>query len=93
MNSPVPKALLCQSDQLALAAVSVARELGIRVPEDLKIVGFDGIPETLRTHPTLSTVQQPSFEKGQLAAMMVLAPENFGSRVLPVKFIARETTG
>jgi DNA-binding LacI/PurR family transcriptional regulator len=92
MNTPIPKGLICQSDQLALAAVSVARELGIRVPQDLKIIGFDGIPETLRSHPTLSTVQQPSFEKGQLAAMMVLSPENFSSRVLPVKFVARETT-
>jgi DNA-binding LacI/PurR family transcriptional regulator len=92
MNTPVPKGLLCQSDQLALAALSVARELGIRVPEDLKIVGFDGIPETARSHPTLSTVQQPSFEKGQLAAMMVLSPDNFSSRVLPVTYIDRETT-
>jgi DNA-binding LacI/PurR family transcriptional regulator len=92
MSTPVPKGLLCQSDQLALAALSVARELGIRVPEDLKIIGFDGIPETVRSHPTLSTVQQPSFEKGQLSAMMVLEPQNFTSRVLPVTYIEREST-
>lgn len=92
MTTPTPTGLLCQSDQLALAALSVARELGLRVPEDLKVIGFDGIPETVRSHPTLSTVQQPSFEKGQLSAMMVLEPDKFTSRKLPVTYIDRETT-
>ncbi len=89
---PTPKALLCMSDQLALAALAVARELNISVPTDLKIVGFDGTPETSRNHPEVSTVFQPSVEKGRLAAKMVLNPEKYESRILPTTLHIRETS-
>lgn len=87
-----PEALLCMSDQLALAALAVARERGIKVPEQLKIVGFDDTPEARRNHPTISTVYQPSLEKGRLAAMMVMNPERYESRVLPTTLHVRETS-
>ncbi|EAR07514.1 LacI family DNA-binding transcriptional regulator [Reinekea blandensis] len=93
LNSvPRPAALLCMSDQLALAALSVARELEIDVPGQLKIVGFDDTPEARRNHPQISTVYQPSVEKGRLAAMMVLNPERYESRVLPTTLHIRETS-
>ncbi len=89
--TPRPKALLCMSDQLALAALRVARDLSIQVPEQLRIVGFDDTPEARRSHPTITTVYQPSIEKGRLAAMMVLNPERYQSRVLPTQLHIRET--
>jgi len=89
--SPRPTALLCMSDQLALAALSVARDLGLNVPADLRIVGFDDIPEARQIHPTLTTVYQPSIEKGRLAAKMVLNPEQHESCVLPTHLEIRET--
>jgi len=91
-TQPRPVALLCMSDQLALAAISVAREQNIKIPSELKIVGFDDIPAARRNHPEVSTVYQPSVEKGRLAAMMVLHPERYESRVLPTTLHIRETS-
>lgn len=91
-HTPRPGALLCMSDQLALAALAVARELKIEVPSQLKIVGFDDTPEARRHHPQISTVYQPSMEKGRLSAMMVLHPERYESRVLPTTLHIRETS-
>ncbi|MHA7880297.1 MAG: LacI family DNA-binding transcriptional regulator [Saccharospirillum sp.] len=89
--TPRPQALFCMSDQLALAALSVARDLNIQVPEQLRIIGFDDTPEARRSHPAVTTVYQPSIEKGRLAAMMVLHPERYESRVLPTQLHIRET--
>lgn len=89
--NPRPRALLCMSDQLAMAALNVARDMNISVPDQLKIIGFDDIPEARRSNPTITTVYQPSIEKGRLAAMMVLNPERFKSRVLPTQLHIRET--
>jgi len=91
-TSPRPGALLCMSDQLALSALAVAREMGIRVPEQLKIVGFDDISAARTNHPQVSTVYQPSLEKGRLAAMMVLHPDRYENRVLPTTLHIRETS-
>lgn len=88
---PRPRALFCMSDQLALAALNVARDMNISVPSQLKIVGFDDIPEARRSHPAITTVYQPSIEKGRLAAMMVLNPDRYESRVLPTQLHIRET--
>ncbi len=87
-----PVALLCMSDQLALAALSVAREMNIDVPSQLSIIGFDDTPAARVNHPELSTVYQPSIEKGRLAAMMVLNPERYSNRTLPTALHIRETS-
>lgn len=91
-TEPRPEGLLCMSDQFALAALSVARSMNIRVPEELKIVGFDGTPESKRYHPELTTVYQPSLEKGRLAAKMVLNPNDYESLVLPTELMIRESS-
>lgn len=91
-QNPRPQGLLCMSDQLALAAIGVAREMNIRVPEDLKVIGFDDTPESNRFHPELTTVHQPSIEKGRLAAEMVLRPEKYESVNLPTSFRVRESS-
>lgn len=89
---PRPEALLCMSDQLALAAIAVAREANIKIPQELKIVGFDDTSAARQSHPSVTSVYQPSIEKGRLAAMMVLHPERYESRVLPTTLHLRETT-
>lgn len=70
---PRPKVLLCMSDRIALGAMSVARQLGLSIPEDVKLVGFDGIEESERAYPALTTVAQHSDEKGRTAARMLLS--------------------
>lgn len=90
--SPRPAALLCMSDNLALAALSVARELNLQVPEQLSIVGFDDTPAASVNHPEVTTVYQPSLEKGRLAAKMALNPEQYDSIILPTELKIRETS-
>ncbi|GGB94066.1 transcriptional regulator [Marinobacterium zhoushanense] len=70
--TPRPELLLCMSDTIAIAALQEAQKLGIRIPEDLKIVGFDGIPEALSCYPSLTTVYQNSIEKGRQAGRLFL---------------------
>jgi len=70
--NPRPELLLCMSDTIAIAALQEAQKLGIRVPEDLQIVGFDGIPEALSCYPSLTTVYQNSMEKGRQAGRLFL---------------------
>ena len=67
-----PTAIFAANDISAIATLEVARNLGISVPGDLSIVGFDNIPETAMTDPQLTTVEQPIQEMGRLGITMLL---------------------
>ncbi|HEX3787766.1 MAG TPA: LacI family DNA-binding transcriptional regulator [Pseudonocardiaceae bacterium] len=71
LNRP-PTALFAASDQMALGALEALRQRGIRVPEDISVVGFDDLPEVRWCPPPLTTVRQPLTEMGRLAARTVL---------------------
>ncbi|MDO6788169.1 LacI family DNA-binding transcriptional regulator [Cobetia marina] len=86
-----PDLLLCMSDRIALTAVTLAEQRGIRIPEDLRITGFDGIEEGQYRSPRLTTVQQDSTEKGRLAARMILGLEPASPRLLTTRLIQGET--
>jgi LacI family transcriptional regulator len=60
------------NDLSALGVLEVAHELGIRVPEELSVVGFDDIPEAASATPPLTTVAQPLGEMGAEALRMLL---------------------
>ncbi|MBC7709365.1 MAG: LacI family DNA-binding transcriptional regulator [Rhizobacter sp.] len=65
-GSPVmPTALVCSNDLLAIRSVRAARQLGLRVPDDLSIAGFDGIALGCDLTPALSTIVQPNAEMGR----------------------------
>ncbi len=64
----LPEALVCYDDKLALALMDALRVLGVRIPDDLGIVGFDGIPFAGISNPRLTTVAVPSAEMGLAAA-------------------------
>jgi DNA-binding LacI/PurR family transcriptional regulator len=64
------------SDLIGLSAMREALQLGLRIPEDLRVVGFDGIEETLRYHPTLTSVWQFSDKKGEAAVRAFLHPDD-----------------
>lgn len=76
---PRPDVLLCMSDLIALSAIAQANKKGIKVPEDIRIVGFDGIDEASRSSPALTTVHQNSVQKGKLAAEMYLSDSRHGT--------------
>ncbi len=65
-------ALVCSNDMLALAAIRACGELGLSVPEDLSVVGFDGIEVGKLVQPSLSTVVQPTREMGRQAVDLLL---------------------
>jgi DNA-binding LacI/PurR family transcriptional regulator len=66
-----PSALVCSNDLIAIRAVQAAHREGLRVPEDLAIVGFDGIELGKDLTPVLSTVVQPNAQIGTSAVELV----------------------
>ncbi len=94
--SPRPTALLCMSDQLAFAAIAAAHRLGLRVPADVSIVGFDDTPQAAWSEPPLTTVRQDLAGKGRVAGELVmdlLAAAPVPPPVeLPVSLAVREST-
>lgn len=95
-QAPRPTALLCASDELAFGALQAIRDIGLAVPEDVSVTGFDDVPAAQHADPPLTTVRQPLAEKGRRAGELALrlldgdSPER-ASR-LPVKLVARAST-
>lgn len=69
---PLPTAIFAGNDKMAIGALQVARERGVRVPQDIHIVGFDGIEAVKYTDPPLPTVEQPLGELGRMAATILI---------------------
>ncbi|MFD4762866.1 LacI family DNA-binding transcriptional regulator [Streptomyces sp. NPDC058439] len=67
-----PTALFAGDDLQALGVYEAARELGLRIPEDLSVVGFDDLPLTRWIGPPLTTVRQPLIEMAETATRLVL---------------------
>jgi DNA-binding LacI/PurR family transcriptional regulator len=94
-RTPRPTGLLCMSDRLAEGALQSARQFGLRVPDDLSIIGFDDAPGADALQ--LSTVRQPNRRKGELAAQTLL--DLVARRpiepvhLLPTELIVRASTG
>jgi len=70
-SAPKLTAIFAQSDLLALGAIAALRARGMRVPEDVSVVGFDDIPVSSVFDPPLTTVRQPMREVGELAARLI----------------------
>jgi LacI family repressor for deo operon, udp, cdd, tsx, nupC, and nupG len=90
-----PTAIFAASDEMAIGALRAARELGLRIPEQLSVIGVDD--HELARHFDLTTVAQPVHEQGRVAATQVLAaltgddwtPEQV---ILPTRLVVRRTT-
>lgn len=92
-----PTAIFAANDDMALGVVEAARVRGLRIPEDLSVIGFDDVTQASIVHPPLTTVRQPLEQMGQIAAERLLAliesPERAVERVvLPTELIVRQTT-
>ncbi|KPQ23729.1 MAG: hypothetical protein HLUCCA13_12330 [Halomonas sp. HL-48] len=86
-----PDLLLCMSDRIALTALTLAEQRGIRVPEDLRITGFDGIAEGQYRAPRLTTVRQDSVGKGRVAAQMILGHLPAEQQLLKTQLLPGDT--
>jgi len=92
-----PTAIFAANDLSALGIMDVARQLGIDVPRDLSVVGFDDIPDSAQSTPPLTTVQQPLQRMGAEAIRMLLAlmdsqPLESPHVRLPVSLVRRGST-
>jgi LacI family transcriptional regulator len=96
LEGALPEAVLCYDDKLALSLVDGLRQTGVRVPQDIAVVGIDDIPFAALANPRLTTVATPTHEMGRLAARAlagVLAGEDLpAARTLPVELVVREST-
>jgi len=71
MKKP-PTALFCMNDEMAIGAIKGLRIGGLRVPEDVAIVGFDNIDFSQHCDPSLTTIEQPAEEMGRIAGSMLI---------------------
>lgn len=92
-----PTAVFCSNDILAFGAIRAAFDRGLRVPEDVSIIGFDDSPMAAITNPRLTTISQPAYEMGyracdMLCALIDDAQPPSPTIVLPTELRIRETT-
>lgn len=92
---PLPSAVFAMSDEMAMGAMRAARERGIRIPEQLSLVGFDD--HEMADVVELTTIRQPVPARGARAAELMLAalggsPAPSGPELLPLELVVRGTT-
>jgi LacI family xylobiose transport system transcriptional regulator len=92
-----PTAIMCGDDLQALGVYEAARQTGLRIPDDLSVVGFDDIEQAAWMSPPLTTVRQPFAEMGAVAAKDVLGlaegtPPGRGRVELDTALIIRGST-
>ena len=96
-----PTAVLCFSDATAYGVVRGASRLGVSVPDQLSVVGFDDVPLASRMTPPLTTIRQDGAAKGRAAAAALIAAiarnrtdsdEPLEQRILPVELVIRAST-
>jgi LacI family transcriptional regulator len=94
----LPRALVCATDQDALAAMDALRLAGVVVPRDVAVVGFDGIVAGRIGHPTLTTVRQPMEQMGREVVDILVNRLDHPElppvrRELPTRLVLRESCG
>src|SRR5699024_5496958 len=93
----LPIYIFASNDMMAIGVLRAAYEWGKSVPNDLAIIGFDGIDMSALTVPPISTIQQPTYQLGALAMKALLRHIEEKSKEpktyeLDVELIVRETT-
>jgi LacI family transcriptional regulator len=97
--TPRPTALFAGNNFIAIGALRALRDVGLGVPEDVALVGFDDLPAALVIEPFLTVAAQPAYEMGQRATALLLArlsgqaPEAYQEVVLPTEVIVRKSSG
>jgi DNA-binding LacI/PurR family transcriptional regulator len=95
----LPTAVVTVSDVTAIGILLAAADAGVRVPEDLSVIGYDDIPEASWTSPRLTTVHQPIRDKGRLAARILIDRIRSDGAVKPLtellatRLVVRGSTG
>ncbi|MBD2820370.1 DNA-binding transcriptional regulator CytR [Xenorhabdus sp. 42] len=92
-----PTAIFCHSDVMAMGAMWQAKKMGLKLPEDLSVVGFDNLDLVQYCDPALTTVAQPRYEIGHHSMLLLLEQlqgrlVSKGSRLLDAELIIRESS-
>lgn len=92
-----PTAIFASNDAMAFGAMDGVRALGLRVPEDVSVLGFDDIPQAEVVRPALTTVRQPLRQMGAIAVQLLIDklknPQKEVSRIeLPTELVIRAST-
>jgi LacI family transcriptional regulator len=93
-NKSLPSAIFASGDWLALGAMKAFREHGIRIPEDISIIGYDNLDFLSYSLPGLTTVAQDKQTIGRIAAKSLLAQINnepTNSQLIPLSIVERDT--
>ena len=91
-QEPRPDAFFTASDRLALGCLTALRKRGIRIPEDIALIGFTNLPAAEMLNPPLSTVTQPAQEIGQLAAERLIELIEHKKKASPPAILKLPTT-
>ena len=94
LREPRPTAIFAANDASAIETIAVARSLGLDVPGDLSVIGFDNVPESALCEPPLTTIEQPIQRMGEEAVRMLLGliddPSSQPAQVvLPTRLVER----
>jgi LacI family transcriptional regulator len=94
---PDTDGVIASNDIVAIAILHEALRLGRRIPEDLQLIGYDDIPFSSLSYPSLSTIRQPAYEMGKEAAKLLIKMIRKEKQIdqtiqLPVTLIERNTT-
>jgi LacI family transcriptional regulator len=92
-----PDAVFAVSDTMGLGAIRAINEAGLRVPDDIGIIGFDDLPPAVQANPPLTTIRQPIHTQGKLAVETLLelleSPHRPPRQIeLPVQLVVRAST-
>ena len=91
-----PTAIFCFNDVSAIGVLGVLQQAGVRVPEQMSVVGFDDIEFAMHSYPPLTTVRQPAGLMGQRLIYMLLqliaGQKDVAAEVLPAELVIREST-
>lgn len=89
-------AIFCASDMMATGVYEAARELGLRIPEDLSVIGFDGVPLSKYIQPPLTTVKQDfvkmAYKSAELLRNIVYQHQQSTTIIVEAELIIREST-
>jgi LacI family transcriptional regulator len=88
--------VLAVADVIAIGVLREAALSGVRVPEDLAVIGYDDIPQAQWTQPPLTTVHQPMVEKGEIAVQRLLSliageTQSNPNVLLPTQLVIRQS--
>jgi LacI family transcriptional regulator len=98
-SSQSPTAIFAANNFILIGVVKALRELNLRVPEDVSVVGFDDFPESMLIEPFFTVAVQPAYEMGQKAAELLInringeISKDCQKIVLPIEIKVRKSTG